>query len=78
MARVHANIRFEPGDVPRVDDDPSYDLFIVNAGSIGGAYLIVDDEAWDEAEAFARQMLDAIATRRARKAQQTEPVDAAV
>jgi hypothetical protein len=53
----------------KAHDDPDYSFFIVNADRPQGAYLIVDDECWDEADAFARAILDGISARRARKAQ---------
>jgi hypothetical protein len=76
MARTSTSFRFEPGDVPRVDDDPDYSFFFVHPGS--GIYAIVDDETWDEAEAFARAILDGITKRRALKAEAARTAASAV
>lgn len=69
MAKVYASIGFQPGDAPVTNDDPQHSFFIVYADASMRSHVSVHDDAWSEAEAFARAILEAVAARRARKAE---------
>jgi hypothetical protein len=72
MAHANCSIRLERGDIPLLNEEPGLGFFIVYVDGSFRAYVVVDDERWVEAEAFARIILDTIAKRRAAKAQTAE------
>lgn len=69
MADVSTHFNIERGDVPRVVDLPKFSFVMVYPDRAATSALVVHDDVLQEAEAFARAILEAVAARRARKAE---------